>query len=65
MRVSRIEINLSALQHNFSFIKQKVGKDVKIMAVEKDNAYGHGMIPIAKSLEQFGADYLAVAHADE
>ncbi|MBI5214956.1 MAG: alanine racemase [Ignavibacteriae bacterium] len=65
MRVSRVEINLSALQHNFSYVKQKVGKDVKIMAVVKDNAYGHGMIQIAKSLEQYGADYLAIAHADE
>ncbi len=35
------------------------------MAVVKDNAYGHGMIPMAQLLEKLGADYLAVAHADE
>jgi alanine racemase len=35
------------------------------MAVVKDNAYGHGMVQISRSFEEYGAEYLAVAHADE
>lgn len=31
----------------------------------KANAYGHGAVPVAKELEQLGADYLAVACLDE
>lgn len=35
------------------------------MAVVKADAYGHGAIPLALALEKFGADYLAVAQAEE
>jgi alanine racemase len=45
-------------------IQNKIGK-AKIMAVVKANAYGHGMVPIAKAAVKAGAKYLAVASCDE
>jgi alanine racemase len=36
-----------------------------VMAVVKADAYGHGMIPVAKKLEAAGADYLGVADISE
>ncbi|TAK54744.1 MAG: alanine racemase [Bacteroidetes bacterium] len=65
MRVTRVEIDLQALRHNFTLLKKKIGEKVKFMTVVKDNAYGHGMVRISQSLQEYGADYFAVAHADE
>lgn len=61
-RVTRASINLTALRHNLS-IAQQAAPHSKHMAVIKANAYGHGMLPVAKALEQ--ADALAVACIDE
>ncbi len=61
-RVTRASINLTALRHNLTMAKQ-AAPDTKHMAVIKANAYGHGMLPVAKALEQ--ADALAVACVDE
>ncbi len=36
-----------------------------MLACVKANAYGHGAVPVAKELEQIGADYLSVAFLDE
>ena len=65
MRVTRVEIALQALKHNYSQLREHIGKGVKFMAVVKDNAYGHGMVKVSQALESYGAEYLAVAHADE
>jgi len=42
-----------------------VGPGVKIMVTVKADAYGHGLIPVAKRLESSGADWLGVASIDE
>lgn len=55
-------INLSALQHNLAVTKQLVG-DSRIWAVIKANGYGHGLLRVAKALNQ--ADGFAVASAEE
>lgn len=59
------EISLDALQHNIQQFRQAVPKHVKIMAVIKADAYGHGAAPVAKEAVRCGADYLAVAFLDE
>lgn len=64
-RPSWAEIDLEALAANFQFIKQKVGPAVKVMAVVKANAYGHGAIPCALRLAAEGADWFAVALPEE
>ena len=65
MRLTRAEINLTALEHNYCEIRNRVGANVKIMGVVKANAYGHGIIEIARALEGNGCDYLGVAFLEE
>ena len=55
-------INLVACQHNLSIAKQ-AAPESKCIAIIKANAYGHGMVQIAKSL--IDADAFGVARIDE
>jgi alanine racemase len=59
------EIDLDALSSNFHIVKDHVGPDVKVMAVVKANAYGHGAVECARRLEQEGADWFGVALPEE
>ncbi len=59
-----VEINLDALGCNFDAVRESLPENIKILAVVKANAYGHGAIGVAKFLED-KADYLAVAATDE
>jgi alanine racemase len=59
------EIDLDALAANFQTVRQKVGPDVKVMAVVKANGYGHGAVACAQRLEQTGADWFGVALPEE
>lgn len=60
-----LEINLSAIEHNYDYLKSKLNPDTKVMAVIKASGYGSGGYVIAKTLENKRVDYLAVAHIDE
>jgi alanine racemase len=44
------EIDRSALHHNVTFLREKFGPEVEFLAVVKANAYGHGMIEVAKTI---------------
>lgn len=46
-------------------IQSVCAPSTKICAVVKANAYGHGLVPVAKALQDAGAEYLAVAITDE
>jgi len=59
------EVNLANLKSNFKEIKRVVGKKVKIMVTVKADAYGHGIIQVARDLSRDGVDYLGVACIDE
>lgn len=59
------EIDLDALKYNYSVLRNKVGKSIKFLGVVKADAYGHGSIMVSKTLEEAGADYLAVSSIDE
>jgi alanine racemase len=59
------EIDLEALIANFGIVKDKVGPGVKVMAVVKANAYGHGAVECARRLEREGADWFGVALPEE
>lgn len=59
-----VEINLDALKYNFDAVREMLPENIKILAVVKANAYGHGAVGVAKFLED-KADYLAVAATDE
>lgn len=59
------EVNLNNLKDNFSQIKKIVSPQTKVMACVKADAYGHGLVPVSKRLEEEGADFLGVASIDE
>ncbi|MBM3254889.1 MAG: alanine racemase [Candidatus Omnitrophica bacterium] len=59
------EINLKNLAHNFRQVKRIIAPSVKVMACVKADAYGHGIIAVAKKLVSCGVDYLGVASIDE
>ena len=59
------EIDLDALAHNYRALRSNLEPGCKFVGVVKANAYGHGAVPVAKKLEELGAEYLAVACLDE
>jgi alanine racemase len=56
-------IDLSAIKHNVQFLKERSGTN--LLAVVKADAYGHGLIPVAKAALSAGATYLGVALLEE
>lgn len=58
-------ISLSAVRNNIIAIREKVGPKCRVMAVVKADAYGHGMIPVAKAAMEAGAAWLGIATVDE
>lgn len=65
MKRTWAEIHLDRLAHNYHTIRKKLPEGCRFMGLIKANAYGHGMLTIARKLEALGADYLAVACLDE
>ena len=64
-RPTRAEINLDNLETNFGVLRRFVDPAVKIMAVVKSDAYGHGAASCAKTLAAAGADWFGVALPEE
>jgi alanine racemase len=62
MRAEAI-IDLSAIKHNVELLKKASGTN--LLAVVKADAYGHGLIPVAKAALAAGATYLGVALLEE
>lgn len=60
-----IEIDLHSLENNIKQIKRVISNQTKIMPVIKANAYGHGIIPVAKKLYEIGIRDFAVATLEE
>ncbi len=65
MRNNYAEIALENLTHNIDVIRSRLKPETKYLAVVKANAYGHGMEAVANAALRHGADYLAVAFAEE
>jgi alanine racemase len=55
-------IDSAALRHNLKVVRQWAPQ-ARVMAVIKANAYGHGLVAVARALES--ADAFAVARVDE
>ena len=60
-----VEISKSALIHNLKQFRKLIGPNKKLAAIVKSNAYGHGLIEIAKIAENSKADWLGVDSVDE
>jgi alanine racemase len=63
--VTWAEIDLGAIEHNLRAIQSFVGNNVEIFGVVKANAYGHGMVPVARAALRAGASRLAVHRLTE
>jgi alanine racemase len=59
------EIDLTATEHNIRRIRQLVGPTVKVLAMIKAEAYGHGMAGVARAAERAGASMLGLATLSE
>lgn len=59
------EVNLSHIEHNLNELKKILNPGVKIMAVVKADAYGHGATMVAKTMEASGVKMFGVAAVDE
>ena len=62
-RPTRIRVDLDAISHNLRAIRERVA--VPVMAIIKANAYGHGLLPVARHLQAQGVDQLGVAFVEE
>jgi len=60
---AQAEVDLSAIAHNVAKLIEVAG--VPIMAVVKADAYGHGLIPVARTALNAGASWLGVALLEE
>lgn len=58
-----VEIDLSAISHNISQVRFL--SDSEILAVVKADAYGHGLIPVARTAIKSGATWLGTALLEE
>ncbi len=62
MRPAQARIDCQALQHNFKRV-QALAPGSKVMAIIKANAYGHGLVPVARALSR--ADAFGVVCLEE
>ncbi len=64
LRPTWAEISLPKLRRNFEYVRRVAGPR-RVMAVVKADAYGHGAVTIARTLEEAGADWFGVATVEE
>ena len=60
-----LKIDLSALKKNLGQIKKILIPGTQVMGVVKSDAYGHGLIPVARALAREGVSCLGVSFIDE
>jgi alanine racemase len=58
------EIDLSAIRHNLSVVREKIGPRPGIIAVVKANAYGHGSVKVAAAIAGM-VELFGVANVEE
>jgi len=63
--MSDLAVDLTALKHNYRQLRGLCDPGVKFMGVVKADAYGHGLLPVARALADEGADYLGVGSLEE
>ena len=64
-RGTYIQVDLRAIAHNAETLRRAIAPARHMLAVVKANAYGHGLVPVAKTALAHGADYLGVAIPEE
>ncbi|HET8932117.1 MAG TPA: alanine racemase [Polyangiales bacterium] len=64
LRPTHIEVDLEQLEANYHCIADHVAP-ARVMPILKANAYGHGLVEVARRLQHAGAPYLGVAYLEE
>lgn len=64
LRPTHVEVDLSAISDNYAAIGARVGP-AKVMPILKANAYGHGLVAVARHISAAGAPILGVAYLEE
>ncbi|MCS6799628.1 MAG: alanine racemase [Myxococcota bacterium] len=64
LRPTRLEVDLDAIADNYRVIASRVAP-ARVIPVLKANAYGHGLVEVARTLEPLGPAWLAVAYLEE
>ncbi len=59
-----VEVSKSAIIHNLKEFRKIISPEVKLMAVVKSNAYGHGLVGVARIIEKY-VDYFGIASLSE
>lgn len=60
-----LEVNLDAVVDNYNYFRSRLPRETGLVAMVKASGYGAGSYEIAKTLQDCGASYLAVAVLDE
>ncbi len=60
-----VVVDLEALRENYLFVRSLVAPGVRLLAVVKADAYGHGLVPAARAFARAGADFFGVAEVEE
>lgn len=55
------EVDLARLQYNYESIRSALPAGCRFAGLCKANAYGHGIVRVARALEELGTDYIAVS----
>lgn len=64
MKSATAQIDMQAMQQNLQVVRSLIPAHTRVVAVVKANAYGHGLVQVAKSLNSH-ADAFAVARLEE
>src|ERR1051325_11594282 len=65
LRPAWVEIDLARLRNNLRLIRNDLPHDVRLMAVVKDEAYGHGALDVARIALEEGAWGLGLSTLEE
>jgi alanine racemase len=64
-RPTYAQIDLGAIRENFRALKDLLAPRIRVLGIVKADAYGHGAVPVARTLLAAGIDMLAVALVEE
>ena len=64
-RPAWVEIDLGRLKQNFELINRDKPAGLQMLSVVKDEAYGHGALPVARTALACGAEFLALSTLEE
>ena len=65
LRQNRTIVDLDAIGNNYRLLAEALPPGVKVAPVVKADAYGHGMVEVAKAVLAEGAAFFAVALVEE